>query len=209
MRKSKYPFKVYNGKLLRESFARLNRYAFLIPFLLGLICGVDSLRRFSGPQQTALAAVASNYVAARSGGWLHLFRHALLIHCGSLLLTLFFAFSAIGCPLILLIPFLQGVGIGVISAYFYGAYQLSGVGYCLLIIYPPLIVSEFALILACRDCWDHSLLIYQSAVRSRGEVQKPDSRTFLVRQCVYLLLCAGSAALEALFGTIFSHVVRL
>lgn len=208
MRKSKYPYKVYNGKVLRAFLLRARFYALALPWLLGLICGACTLGRLTASQVSALSGTVQRLIAAHEGGWLQIFRNTLMLHSGALVLTIFLGFSLIGCPFLLLVPFFQGVGLGLVSGYFYTTYKLAGVGYCLAVLYPAALAAAAALLFSCRDSWLYSRNAYEKAIRGRGEMAKDETKVFLVRQGMYLLLCALSALIEAVFSALFSGLFR-
>ena len=209
MRKTGYPYKVYNGKALREALQHAKFYAPAIPWLLGLLCGAGAIGRLTQQQTNALTDLVRHVIDAHSGSALQIFKDTLLMHGGALLMTIFLGFSLIGCPLLLLVPFFQGAGLGLVSGYFYSVYHLTGVGYCLAVLYPAALVAGAALLFSCRDSWYYSANAYEKAIRGRGEVAQNETRLFLVRQTVYLLLCALSAAIEAGFSALFTGLFRL
>lgn len=204
MRKPGRRYQVYNGKALREALQRAKICLLLLPLLLGLLCGAWSIRHLSAGQLETLAGIARRTAALHGGSWSAIMKQSLLLHCGLLAATVFLGFSLIGRPLLLLLPFSYGVGLGMLSGYFYAADRLAGIGYCLVILYPAALVAGAALLLACRDSWKYSANAYAKAIRGRGEVAQDETKYFLIRQLFYLLLCGGSAVIDAVFGKLFS-----
>ena len=139
MRKSGHHYKVYNGKAVRETLRKAKFYALSLPWMAGLLCGACAFSRFTAPQSGALAGVAAHVIAAHASGWLQIFKNALMMHGSALLMTVFLGFSLIGCPLLLLVPFFHGVGLGLVSGYFYAVYKLF---YCLRLIACRLVVGN-------------------------------------------------------------------
>lgn len=209
MSKSKHPYKVYNGKSVREAIRRAKVFSLILPLALGLICGAATVGRLSAAQSETLAALARRITLLHSSGFLRIFGNALCVKGGAWLLTLFLGFSLIGCPLLLLVPFFGGAGLGMISGYFYAAYKLSGIGYCLVILYPSALVAAAALLFSCRESWAYSRNAYEKALRGRGEYEKDETKIFLVRQLFLLIVMTLSAIIEAVFGALFSGLIRL
>ena len=209
MRKSGYPYKVYNGKALREALRRAKLCALALPWLMGLLCGACAVGKLTASQTDALSSVVRHVIDAHGGGWLQILKNSILMHGGALLMTVFLGFSLIGCPLLLLIPFFHGVGLGLVSGYFYAGYKLSGVGYCAAILYPAAIVAAAALLFSARDSWVYSRNAFEKAIRGRGEIAQDETRVFLARQAVYLLMCTLSAGIEAVFSALFAGLFRL
>ena len=118
-------------------------------------------------------------------------------------------FSLIGYVFLTAVPLLKGLGLGAVSGYLYASYKLTGLAYCLLIIYPGAVVSTFALIIACNDSCEYSKNAYAKAIVGRGQFEKDETRIYLIRQLILCGVCAVSSAIDAFSGLIFSRFFEI
>lgn len=79
-----------------------------------------------------------------------------------LLICFINSFSALGLPMILIIPLLCGFGISLISSYFYSAYKVDGAIFSILLILPAAIINTLMLLI----CSNESLIL--SGIISRN-----------------------------------------
>ena len=123
-----------------------------------------------------------------------------------LLITFIFGFCAVGTPIITLIPIIKGLGMGLMCGYLYLKYNFSGLGYCVLIIYPGLIISMFALITACNFSMSFSYEMLLSVAGnnkkdSKGEYQL---KLFCIRYLIVLVLSILASAVDSITIKLFS-----
>lgn len=95
-----------------------------------------------------------------------------------------------------------------LSGYLYSNFALRGLGYCVLVIYPGLILAIFALLLACSAGINSSyemLLSLSSAKAQRGEGSiKIYCMRFLIICILIVLAAVTDAAASKLFCRLFS-----
>ena len=145
----------------------------MLLFAAGMIIGAVSLKRADSYLSGAFSDMFSVYIRSKGSQSLGMnFINSLAVNAAFMLAVFVFGLCAVGLPLICILPIIRGVGIGMLSGYLYSNFALRGLGYCVLVIYPGLIPSIFALLLACSAGINSSyemLLSLPSAKAQRGE----------------------------------------
>lgn len=204
MSKSKFNYKVYNGKALKKVFENSKIFVLSAIFAVGIIIGAATINGDSSVV-TKAADIAENFIASRAQqGITDNFLNSIFINIGLMFVNLFLAFSLIGYPFIIWLPFIRGMGIGIITGYLYSSYKITGLGYCILTVYPAAIVSTVAFILACNDSCDYSKNAFSKAIGGRGQFEKDETKIFLIRQAILTGVCVLSSIVDAVFTSAFS-----
>ncbi len=205
MSKSKYNYKVYNGKAIKKMLEDSRIYFLTALFIIGLVSGVTAVKNNSILNEKISLLIDSFSILKSEQGIVQNFINSICISGIFMLINTFFGFSLIGYPFLIFLPLLRGMGIGAVCGYLYGTYKLLGLGYCVLIIYPGAIVATFALILACNDSCEYSKNAFSKAIQGKGQFEKDETRVYLIRQLVFTGICALSSIIDALFSVIFSR----
>ena len=206
---SKPKYKIYNGKILKRYFENYRIFLLIVMFAVGLISGASLISsEFEITSKLSLLIDSFNKIRAEQGIVAN-FCNSLTVNMIFISINLFLAFSLIGNPIILCLPYFKGIGIGVISGYLYNAYKLLGIFYSILMIYPGAIVSTFAFILACNDSCEYSKNAYLKSMKSRGQYEKDETRVYLTRQLVFSGICVASAVLDSVFYGLFSRFFEM
>lgn len=209
MKKSKYNYRVYNGKIIKKMFENSRIYFMSVIFAVGLIIGAATLSSSSDYQGGIWGLIESYTVLKSEQGILSNFCNSFVASIIFVAANMFLAFSLIGYPFIILLPFLRGMGIGIVSGFLYSVYKLTGLGYSLLVIYPGAVVSTFAILLACNDSCEYSKNAYLKAIQGRGQFEKNETKVYLIRQLIFLGICAASSFIDAMFSKIFSSFFEI
>ena len=204
MSKSKLNYGVYNGKVLKKFLENSRVYFFAILLAVGIFAGAF-LARSDSEFYSEIAEISENFLNIKNGqGIAENFIDAFAVNALYNALSLFMAFSLIGYPFIVWMPFLRGMGIGLLSGYLYSVYEFTGLGYCVLAIYPSAIISALVFVISCNDCCDYSKNAFAKAIRGRGQFEKDETKVFITRQIIFCGICAVSALADALLNALFS-----
>lgn len=204
MSKSKLNYKVYNGKALSKIFENSKIYFLSAMLISGIIIGASVIKN-SSELSSMVSEIAEEFVKARDGkGIIGNFIDSLKVSISFNAATVFMGFSLIGYPLIIWLPFFRGLGLGAVTGYMYSIYKISGLGYCVLTVYPAAIVSVFSFLLACNDSCDYSKNAFSKAIRGRGQFEKDETRIYLTRQVIFAAVCILSSAIDAVFTALFT-----
>lgn len=209
MGKSGYKYKVYDGKIIKEMLENSRIFLLVLIFTGGIIIGALSLKR-DGELIKQIQAFVNTFALQKTGqGGLRIFINSLLVNVTFSLSSVFFSFSVIGYPFILMLPFARGLAIGVVGGYLYSVYKFMGLGYCLLMIYPGAILSVAMLILIFNESCEYSKNVYSKAIIGRGQFEKNETRYFLIRILIFTAISATGALADAAGARLFSRFFTL
>lgn len=209
MSRSKLNYKVYNGKSLKNLFEHSRTLMLTVLFSAGIIVGAVMLDKEAFISDKIQGFINDALLIKSGQGISDIFFNSLLSNGIFLAINLFLAFSLIGYPLIIWIPFLKGLGTGAVIGYLYSLYGFSGFGYCVLTLLPGATVSAFALITACNISCDYSENAYSKAIIGKGQFEKGETKFFLIKQLVYIIICVVSSMIDAVFSDIFLRFFEL
>lgn len=204
MGKLKNNYKVYNGKILKEMLENSRIFILVALFSAGIILGASAIKN-NGEMIEKIKYIISNYAMQRAGqGIFENFINSLLVNLAFVFLSVFLAFSLIGYPLIMLLPFIRGAAIGAVSGYLYLEYKFMGLGYSLLMIYPSAVLCMVAMTIIFNESCEYSHNAYLKAITGRGQFEKDETKLFLIRQFVFGIIIAASSLIDALSVALFS-----
>ncbi len=204
MGKSKYKYKVYNGKYIKDMLENSRVIFLVVFFIIGIIVGASAIKN-NGEMNDKIKYIISNFAMQRAGqGMFDNFFNSLLVNLVFVFLSVFLGFSLIGYPLIMLLPFIRGTAIGAVSGYLYLEYKLMGLGYSFLMIYPSSVLCMVAMIIIFNESCEYSHNAYMKAIAGRGQFEKDETKLFLVRQIIFSAVVAVSALIDALSVELFS-----
>ena len=115
-----------------------------------------------------------------------------------------FGLCAVGIPATLSVPFVRGVGIGFISAYFYATHGLNGLGHCILVIFPGTMFSVLILILSSQIATVSSANIFRRI--TIGNTQEIKLITYCKKFLIYFLGCVFISILDGILNKVFSNI---
>lgn len=204
MGKSKYKYKVYNGKVFKEMLENSRVFIIVVLFSAGIIVGASAIKN-NGEMIEKIKYIISNFAMQRAGqGIFENFINSLLVNLAFVILSVFFAFSLIGYPLIMLLPFIRGAAIGAVSGYLYLEYKFMGLGYSLLMIYPSAVLCMVAMTIIFNASCEYSHNAYLKAITGRGHFEKDETKLFLIRQLFFSGIVVFSSFTDALSVALFS-----
>lgn len=198
-------YRIFSGKLINDTLNRYRAVIMLIFLIAGLLCGALIIRNGGGAVLDKLITIIDSYKSVRiQQGIIANFCNSMLSGMSFLMLSAFLGFSAIGAPFIVALPFIRGTGLGMICGYLYSTYKLTGLGYCILIIYPGAAVALVAFLLACSESYQLSKSIFGTCILTSKATQRQEIKDFLLKQCIFAAVTAGASLVDALMTAIFS-----
>ncbi len=204
LKKKKY--RVYNGKSIKKIIENSKNYFLLFLFAVGVAAGAYSMKNDTSILSSQWKIITDSYISLRTEqGILANLLAALTVNGLYFSLSIFFAFSLIGYPILVTLPFFRGLGVGAICGYMYLNFGVKGIGFCLLTIYPGLIISVMALSRSVCESCVYSQNAYQKAINGRGQFEKDETKIMMIRHFVYFGFAAVSTVLDCIMGYIFSR----
>lgn len=206
MGKSKLNYKIYNGKSIKKYFENPKLLILTFLFSAGIIIGSISVNKIPAMTEK-FSNFFNSYTVFKTGqGIYETFLSSFVSNALFLITSIFLSFSLIGFSLLLWIPFLKGLGMGAVCGYLYSTYKLAGFGYSVLTIIPGATVSIFALVSACNSGYDYSKNAFLKSIFGNGQFEKGETKYFLIRQTVYIIICIVSSLIDAVFSFAFSKI---
>ncbi len=103
------------------------------------------------------------------------------------LLTFFIGTSLIGMPMCIIPVLIKCVMIGYFSSYMYCEYELKGILFCLVLIYPVAIITTASMIYAASESVYMSKYIYRAVIK-KNTADNMSVRLYLIRYSILLLV---------------------
>jgi len=204
MIKSKYNYKVYNGKALKNIVENSRIFVLAFLFVSGVFIGAVSGNSETEISNKTADIINSFIVSKNQNEFVDIIINSFISNGILMLTNVFLAFSLIGYPFLVWLPCIKGIGLGAFAGYLYSAYKITGLGYCIMTVFPGAIVSTVALIIACNDSCDYSKNAFMKSLRGRGQFEKDETKIYLIRQSILIGVCIISSIIDSVFNLVFS-----
>ncbi len=202
---SKLKYKVYNGKKIKGLIRESDDILFLLLFISGIIIGAYS----SGKAET-IKDIAIQYLNFRKSiGFSEQFLKSVLVNVIFIAVSFFLGFSLIGSPMIYCLLFVRGMGTGAICGFLYSEYGFSGIGYAALTFFPSIVISVYSLMMSCKISSAYSYNAFAKAIRGRGQYENAETKLFVFRQLICMIIAVFSSVIDSLFAMLFSRFFAL
>ena len=171
--------KNYNfNKLYGEKYKLL----FLLISILGIFVGAICYKITDNSQLTQV--IAENFAILNNGNFKSIFIFLLKLDLIYFLISFFIGTSFIGAVLSFIPATLKSLYIGYLGGYLYNEFELKGVLFCLLLLYPCFAITTTALIFASNENVYMSQYIY-NCLNGKSTTDNISIRLYLLR---YVLL---------------------
>ncbi|MFZ2539081.1 MAG: stage II sporulation protein M [Oscillospiraceae bacterium] len=138
-------------------------------FIIGMIYGVLLIKSNSDTLANTILIITNEYtIKLQQQTILQSFMSSFASTFIFILLPYLLGYSAIAQPLIILVPWFKGLGLGFFMANLYTSYGFSGIGFCALVIMPSTLVALFCIVIASREALKLSNLFFQSFASKRN-----------------------------------------
>ncbi len=120
----------------------------------------------------------------------------------SIVLCIINSFSALGMPLLLIIPPVFGFLLSILCSYFYTTYRIDGVVFSLLLIFPAAVINVLMLLIGCNESLILSGIVsrnvFSSNKEGRGELKAFFARYGVIIIITLLVCIIDSIAISAI-----------
>lgn len=202
IKRNRKKFRVVNGRITSKRITDYRLLFLLFLFVFGIISGALSVKRGESAFVEKLAVLIDSYRITRvSQSFFVNYCNSLLVNVIIQVCAVLGGFSSLGIPFIMMLPFVKGLALGAVSGYLYNAYALSGLGYCLVVLYPGNVISSMSLFMACNESCVLSQSIFNIAFSNSEKTV--NLKIFAARHLFYFGITAISALLDTLLYSSF------
>lgn len=169
----------------------------LIAAIISISAGCIAYKLYNNEVITEF--IKENIIAKLSQGYMSVFLLTVEFIAFFKMLTLFFATNLFGFVLSYIPVMLKCISIGFISSYFYNQYELNGVLFCLVFLYPFLVATTSSLIYLTRESIQISKYIYNRIIN------KSTAGIFSIR--LYFIRCVVVFIFDIILILINSYAI--
>jgi len=197
----------------KKKFDALTHYNIIIImtalFISGLIIGAIIVKNGDAALIAGLSRIFTGYRLARGGqSPLATFSSSMLINMLFLAASFTFGMCCVGAPAVCALPFIRGVGMGVVAAYIYNAHAFYGAGYFVLVLLPGAAVSISLMLISCNESYKTSVELLRF-VNGSKQLQSGVVRRYLNAYLAIMALSAAGSLLDAAMNGFFAHFFNL
>lgn len=209
-KKKTIPIKIEKRNLPKTNYEELNREKFkiLLAFfaIVGLLCGSFIYRIF--PDTIVNSVIEEKIVLLKSGSFLQVFLFLLQLDGLFLLFSFLSGTSFAGTALSVFIPFLKCILIGYTGALFYNEYELKGVLFCLLLLYPYFTVTTASLIFSSNESIYMSKYLF-GLLKRKNTADDISVRLYLIRNLLLVTINIVCTAVNSFLITFIAPHISL
>lgn len=178
----------------------------IILFFAGLIIGAYMIKNGENNFTSGIVESYSSFTdPSNSKSFTILFFKLFSIGSGIILLMYFTGLCALGIPFVSLIPFSAGLFIGIISGFYYKHYMLKGLGYCMIIIFPSMILFCASMLIACKGSIKMSRNMLNLLSMRHSQTQE-SFKSYTVNYLILILITALSCLVYTVLTKLFSGI---
>ncbi len=171
-----------------------NKFLLTVVSIAALLCGSLIYRFF--PDQTVNSVINENVNLFQSGGFTAIFLTLIKLDLAFIIASFFLGTSFIGATVSFIPPALKCILIGYIGSYFYNEFELKGVLFCLLLLYPYFVITTASLIFASNEN------IYMSnytfgMLRNKSTADDISIRLYLIRYLILIVINLACSAVNS------------
>lgn len=209
-KKRNIPIKIEKRSLPKTNYEELRRERFkiLLAFsaIAGLLCGSFIYR--TAPDTVVNSLIEDKVFLLKSGGFLQVFLFLLQLDAVFLLFSFLSGTSFIGTALSVSVPFLKCILIGYTGALFYNEYELKGVLFCLLLLYPYFTVTTASLIFSSNESIYMSKYLF-GLLKQKNTADDISVRLYLLRNLLLVIINIACTAVNSLLITFIAPRISL
>lgn len=194
----------------KSNFNKLNseKYKLILLFIsvLGILVGAICYRITDNSQLTQ--AITESFTLLNSSDFKSVFLYLLKLDLMYFLISFFIGTSFIGSVLSFVPPTLKCLYIGYLGGYLYNEFELKGVLFCLLLLYPCFAITTTALIFASNENVYMSQYIY-NCLNSKTTNDNISIRLYLLRYILLFIIIISCVTVTAFFISIISPKLNI
>lgn len=179
-------------------------------FICGLFVGAVTVKNTGTVFGDSLKSLVENYYTARGAqSVLQNFFSAFGAECVFLLFAMFLGVCVVGEPLLWILPFVKGLGVGILSGYLYQVFTLQGLTYFAVFILPSSVLTSAALLLGCKESILMARDLNRILLAGEGHSSINMFKLYILRYLVLLASILFCAALNTATFLLFADKISL
>lgn len=167
---------------------------FALISMCAVLCGSLIFRIY--PNDEINTIISEKLEFLQSAGYIQIFIYFIKLDIIFIALSFFAGTSFIGSTVSFLPPFLKCVLIGYIGSYFYNEFELKGVLFSLILLYPYFVITTASLIFASNESVYMSKYIYKT-ISSKNTADNISVRLYLLRYLILIIINTICAAVNS------------
>lgn len=167
---------------------------FLVFSIIGIFLGA-MLYRITNNSQLA-EIITNSFTLLNSSNFKSIFLYLIKLDLVYFLLSFFIGTSFIGSVLSFIPPMLKCIYIGYLSGYLYNEFELKGVLFCLLLLYPCFTITTTAIIFASNENIYMSQYIY-NCLNGKNTTDNISIRLYLLRYVLLFIIILTCITISA------------
>ena len=185
-----------SGKKVKISSLQEERYKVIFAFIsmAAILCG--SLIYKNYPNDAVNSIISEKLEFLQSGSYIQILLYFIKLDIIFISISFFAGTSFLGSTISFFSPFLKSVLIGYIGSYFYNEFELKGVLFCLLLLYPYFIITTASLIFASNESVYMSNYIFKT-ITSKNTADNISARLYLLRYLILIIINTVCAAVNS------------
>lgn len=183
-----------------------NRVLLLIISIISILAGAFVYRFF--PNSDITAEFYSMINLFNSANWTQIFLFFLQADLIFFVVSFFIGTSYIGAVLSALPIILKCIFIGYQSGYLYNEFELKGVLFCLVLLYPCYIITTTSLIFACDESIYMSRYLY-GAIANKNTANNISVRLYLLRYIILFVINLACIAINSVIVCFIAPKISL
>lgn len=194
----------YNKSISIKNFSKIkeDRYKIFLVFIsvVGILLGAIAYRITDNSQIIKL--LSDSICLLNSGNFKSIILYFIKLDALLYIISFFIGTSFIGSALTFIVPMLKCLYIGYFSGYLYNEFELKGVLFCLILLFPCFVITTTSLIFASNENIYMSKYIFE-CINERKSTDNISIRLYLLR---YILLITINIACIIATSLAFSFI---
>lgn len=194
----------YNKSISIKNFSKIkeDRYKIFLVFIsvVGILLGAIAYRITDNSQIIKL--LSDSICLLNSGNFKSIILYFIKLDALLYIISFFIGTSFIGSALTFIVPMLKCLYIGYFSGYLYNEFELKGVLFCLILLFPCFVITTTSLIFASNENIYMSKYIFE-CINERKSTDNISIRLYLLR---YILLITINVACIIVTSLAFSFI---
>ena len=198
--------KINPQKFIYYIFEEKFKILFLVISILGILGGVLAYKFFENQQLSSI--ISNKIIMLNSGNYKSIFIYLLRLDSIFILINFFIGTSFFGSAVSFLSPLLKNLYIGYLSGYLYNEFELKGVLFSLLLLFPCFAVTSTSLIFASNENIYMSRYIFD-CINGKITNDNISIKLYLFRYLLLLAINIMCISLTSLFITFIAPKINI